>query len=91
MISIEYNDKNKELIIKSTKHIDDFSELMDKLGDLDVVQANEIEQNYIAFDGMVYELDDLAISRLSEEGEIGLTYLGEVRELADEDFIKWYY
>jgi len=94
MISIEFNQNTKELTIKSTKSISDgegFINLMDELGEHDVVQANEIEQNYIAFDGMVYELDDLKISVLSNQGEVTLSYLGEVVELADADFIEWYY
>ena len=91
MISIEFNKENKELTIKSTAEISDFSQLMDDLGEKDIVQANEIEQNYIAFDGMVYELDDLNISILGKHGEVTLSYLGEVKELADDDFIEWYY
>lgn len=91
MTSIEFNKDNNELTIKSVEEILDFSKLMDELGDLDVVQANEIEQNYIAFEGMVYELDDLNISILSNVGEVSLTYIGEVRELADADFIEWYF
>lgn len=94
MISIEFNKDTKELTIKSTKAIDgadDFIKLMDDLGEHDVVQANEIEQGYIAFEGMVYELNDLSISVLSNTGEVTLSYLGEVRELADADFIEWYY
>jgi hypothetical protein len=40
---------------------------------------------------MVYELDDLNISILGKHGEVTLSYLGEVKELADDDFIEWYY
>lgn len=94
MISIEFNKETKELTIKSTMPINDaeeFVKLMDDLGDHDIVQANEIEQNYIAFDDMVYELNDLSISQLSNSGEVTLGYFGEVKELASDDFIDWYY
>jgi len=90
MISTDVNKENKELTIKTSIPIGDLSKLMDDLGDINIVQANEIEQNYIALEGMVYELNDLDISNLNKNGEVTLCYLGEVSELADEDFINWY-
>lgn len=91
MITIEFNTENSELTIKSSKPITDFSKLMDDLGDHDIVQANEIKQNFIAFDGLVYELDDNSITRISNEGQVSLSLEGTVKELGDEDFNNWYY
>jgi hypothetical protein len=91
MITIEFNTENSELTIKSSKPITDFSKLMDDLGDHDIVQANEIKQNFIAFDGFVYELDDNSIDRISKEGQVSLSLEGTVKELGDEDFNNWYY
>ena len=91
MITIEFNKENSELTIKSSQPIADFSKLMDDLGDHDVVQANEIKQNFIAFDGLVYELDDNSIDKLSKDGQVSLSLEGNVKELGDEDFNNWYY
>ncbi len=92
MITIEFNyQDDHSLTIKSSEPINDFSKLMDDLGDHDIVQANEIKQNYIAMDGLVYELDDNSIDKLSKSGEVTLSLIGTVRKLADESFIKWYY
>jgi carbonic anhydrase len=91
MITIEFNKENNELTIKSSKPITDFSKLMDDLGDHDIVQANEIKQNFIAIDGLVYELDDNSIDRISKEGQVSLSLEGTVEELGDLNFIKWYY
>lgn len=92
MITIQFNHQNENsLTIKTSQPITDFSKLMDDLGDHDIVQANEIKQNYIAMDGLVYELDDNSISQLSKNGEVTLSLEGTVRNLADESFINWYY
>lgn len=89
--SIKYNQENKELTINTSDSNFEFSEMFDLLGDLEIVQANEIKQNYIAFEGLVYELDDLSISKLQINKKITLPYIGTVKELADESFINWYY
>ena len=91
MVTIEFNEENNELTIKSSEPITDFSKLMDDLGEFDVVTASEIKECYIAFDGLVYELDDVSIGRLSREGEVSLPLIGYVEELGDKDFVDWYY
>lgn len=92
MVKVDFNERNNVLTLTSTKPIkngDDYINLFNELGDLDVIQANEIKQNYIAFSGLVYELSDNDIERLSNDS-VSLDCLGKVSELGDEDFNKWY-
>ena len=95
MLEVRYNNETKSLTIKSggfkIENGEQYGEMWDLLGDFDIVQANEIKQDYLAFEGAVYELNDSDISKLSSTGGVVLEYLGTVEELADENFINWYY
>jgi hypothetical protein len=90
-IYISFIGVHQNLRIRCNSNEFTFNELFDKLGEQDIIQMNEIEQNYIAHDGNVYELNDMGINNLLYLGEVTLPKLGTVKELATKEISKWYY
>jgi len=93
---LEYNQETKSLTICYSDvavGFEFYDNLLEWLGDKNVVQANELRQNLIAHEGDLYELDDNAIDRLKNLGTIELSFIDKVEsyKLENESFYNWYY
>lgn len=88
-MEVKYNRTTKELTIQTTK-VRDYETLWNDLGDKDIVSANEVKQNYIAFSGMLYELSDNDIFTLMNVGIVCLPFIESVIDCDNDEFIKWY-
>jgi hypothetical protein len=87
-MEVKYNHTSKSLRIQTDK-VRTYDELFDDLGD--IVSANEVKQNYIAFEGMLYELNDRDCFNLMNIGIVCLPFIENVVDCGNKDFIKWYF
>ena len=74
-----------------TNKIRDYVTLFDNLGEHDVVMANEIHPDYIACEGILYQLEISNCSTLMNIGVVELSMIKKVEDCENEDFIKWYF
>lgn len=93
---VTYNKKDESITINKANFGDeaeDYINLLDELGDKDVVQINQLEQDLIAMEGNLYYLTDDSLTELANSGSITLPKVGEVRDYkkSHKEVYNWYY
>lgn len=97
--TLTYNNEVYSLTITSRR--DNISDLMDDLGEHDVISANEI--NTGKYDYLIlmydeaYDLTEEKLSKLWKGQSVTFDKVGNIEEIADKtisahnDFLKWYF
>lgn len=90
-VTVHVDHDNNQLTINTNVRYQTFSDLMDALGEVDIVTASEVEQTYIAHEGDIYDLPNSDAKTLMKGGHVVLDFVVKVANCDNKEFIEWYY